>query len=253
MALMKSLWIPVLFCLVPGLHGAAAANTAVAEISEMGRDGCIRSVSAASSPRTAIVEVCVTESSSEILLSQRRRGGPARVFDRQPRTESGLSAYLVTTNSARQWLLLESQDSTPGSAWVLWDLSTGLKVLYGRSSNIPYVRDLDADGFAELVIFDDLLLTPTALWQDEAFGLPHVYRLGETMESRSLRDYPAVVREFIMQADIAIEAFSLPCASLTAAEQASDQNCRELAGFAAGAAKARDFAALFLSGRPPAR
>ena len=253
MTFVKSLCIPILLCLVPGLRAAAAANTVVAEISEMERDGCIRSVSAASSAGTAIAEVCVTESASEILLSQRRSGEPARVFERQPRTESGLSAYLVTTSSARQWLLLESQDSMPGSTWVLWDLSSGLKVMYGRSSNIPYVRDLDADGFAELVIFDDLLLTPTALWQDEAFGLPHVYRLGETMESRSLRDYPAVVREFIMQADIAIEAFSMPCASLTAAGKASDQNCRELAAFAASAAKARDFAALFLSGRPPTR
>jgi hypothetical protein len=82
--------------------------------------------------------------------------------------------------------------------------------MYGRSSTIPYVRDLDADGFAELVIFDDLLITPTSRWQDEAFGMPHVYRLGDTMESRSLREYPAVVRDFIMQAEIAIDASTAP-------------------------------------------
>ena len=36
--------------------------------------------------------------------------------------------------------------------------------------------------------------------------MPRVYRLADTLESRSLRDYPSVVRDFILQADIAIEA-----------------------------------------------
>jgi hypothetical protein len=125
--------------------------------------------------------------------------------------------------------------------------------MFGRSSNIPYVRDLDGDGLAELVVFDDLLITPTALWQDEAFGLPRVYRLGETMESRSLRDYPSVVRDFIMHAEIAIEAFTTPCVEMPPVDRMTEDNCREMAGFAASAAKARDFAALFLSGRPPPR
>jgi len=242
----------VLLGIVPAVQAVAAVSPP-AEIIEMDRDGCLHSAVAAKAQGNAVEEVCISESATEVLLSQRQPGRAARTFARQPRTDSGLSAYLVTTAATRQWLLLESQDKMPGSAWVLWDLNSGVRVMYGRSSNIPYVRDLDADGYAELVIFDDLLLTPTALWQDEAFGLPHVYRLGETMESRSLRDYPAVVRDFIMQADIAIAAFAAPCESLSPGERAGDPTCRELEGFIAGANRAREFASLFLSGRPQAR
>ena len=243
----------LLLLLVPAWCGAGAAPVPLAEIGEMGRDGCIRSESARVLGGAAFAEVCIRDSGTEVLLSRARPAGSPEVFAREPRTETGMSAYLVTTRQARQWLLLESQGRVPGSSWVLWDLNSGARLMFGRSSNIPYIRDLDADGLAELVVFDDLLITPTALWQDEAFGLPRVYRLGETMESRSLRDYPSVVREFIMHAEIAIEAFTTPCVEMPPVDRMTEDNCREMAGFAASAAKARDFAALFLSGRPPPR
>lgn len=243
----------LMLCMVPAWCGAGGAPALLAEIGEMERDGCIRSAMAAELGGSTYSEVCIQETGTSVLLFRRRSGEPPGVFDRQPRTNSGMTAYLVTTRQARQWLLLESQDQSAGSAWVLWDLNSGTRVMYGRSSNIPYVRDLDADGLAELVVFDDLLITPTTLWQDEAFGLPRVYRLAETMEARSLRDYPVVVREFIMQAEIAIEAFTAPCIEMPPVDRMTEENCREMAGFAASATKARDFAALFLSGRPPPR
>lgn len=243
----------LLLLLAPLGCRAADAPGPLSEIGEMGRDGCIRSDVALAVRGGAYAEVCISESGAEVVLSRRRDGGPSTVFDRAPRTDSGISAYLVTTRQARQWLLLESQNKSPGSSWVLWDLNAGTRIMYGRSSNIPYIRDLDGDGLAELVVFDDLLITPTALWQDEAFGLPHVYRLAETMESRSLRDYPAVVRDFILQAEIAIEAFTIPCAEMPPVDRMTEENCREMAGYAASATRARDFAALFLTGRPPAR
>lgn len=246
--------LTLLLCLlVPPWCRAGDAPVPLAEIGEMGRDGCIRSDVALAVRGATYAEVCLKESGAEVVLSRRRPGESSRVFDREPRTDSGMSASLVTTRQARQWLLLESQSKSPGSSWVLWDLTAGTRVMYGRSSNIPYIRDLDSDGLAELVVFDDLLITPTTLWQDEAFGLPRVYRLAETMESRSLRDYPAVVRDFIDQAEIAIEAFTAPCAEMPPVDRMTEENCREMAGYAASATRARDFAALFLSGRPPAR
>lgn len=242
-----------LLILLPVWCAASDAPAPLAEIREAGRDGCIHSDFARSMGGGTYVDVCIKESGTDVVMSRRRPGEPESIFDREPRAATGFSAYLVTTRQARQWLLLESQGKAAGSSWVLWDLNSGSRIMYGRSSNIPYIRDLDADGLAELVVFDDLLITPTALWQDEAFGLPRVYRLAETMETRSLRDYPAVVREFIVQAEIAIEAFTAPCSDMPPVDRMTEENCREMAGFAASAAKARDFAALFLSGRPPPR
>jgi hypothetical protein len=252
--MMNSLPLLLLLVMVPAWCHAGAAPVSLAEIGEIGRDGCIHSESARKAPaKGAYSEVCVRESGAEMVLSRHRPGESASILDRQPRTESGMSAYLVTTRQSRQWLLVESQGKAPGSAWVLWDLNQGTRIMHGRSSNIPYIRDLDADGLAELVVFDDLLITPTSRWQDEAFGLPRVYRLADTMESRSLHDYPAVVREFIMQAEVAIEAFTAPCAEMPPVERMTEENCKEMASFAASATKARDFAALFLNGRPPLR
>lgn len=251
---MKKPLLPgVLLILLPVWCAASDAPAPLAEIREAGRDGCIHSDFARSMGGGTYVDVCIKESGTDVVMSRRRPGEPESIFDREPRAATGFSAYLVTTRQARQWLLLESQGKAAGSSWVLWDLNSGSRIMYGRSSNIPYIRDLDADGLAELVVFDDLLITPTALWQDEAFGLPRVYRLAETMETRSLRDYPAVVREFIVQAEIAIEAFTAPCSDMPPVDRMTEENCREMAGFAASAAKARDFAALFLSGRPPPR
>ena len=246
--------LPVLLLfLLPLWCAAGDAPVPLAEIRETGRDGCIHSDSAGLLGGGAYADVCIRESGADVLVSRRRPGESERIFDREPRTATGFSAYLVTTRQARQWLLLESQGKVSGSSWVLWDLTATARIMSGRSSNIPYIRDLDADGLAELVVFDDLLITPTALWQDEAFGLPRVYRLAEAMETRSLRDHPAVVRDFLGQAEIAIEAFTAPCVDLPPVDRMTEENCREMAGFAASATKARDFAALFLSGRPPPR
>jgi hypothetical protein len=238
---------------LPLLLALVSVPVLAAEIGELERDGCIRTESARARGSLAYEEVCIRETGAEVEVSRRRPGGRFEVLDRQPRTDSGMSAYLVTAPETRQWLLLESQGKASGSSWALWDLTAGSRILFGRSSNIPYIRDLDEDGVAELVVFDDLLITPTSRWQDEAFGLPRVYRLAETMESRSLRDYPSVVRDFIQQADIAIEAFTRPCIDLPPFDRMTEENCREMAGFAASATRARDFAALFLSGRPPVR
>jgi hypothetical protein len=243
----------LLLMLVPPLCAAGTAPAPLAEIRETGRDGCIHSDSADSLRGGTYAYVCIRESGADVVVSRRRPGEAEALFDREPRAAAGFSAYLVTTREARQWLLLESQGRVPGSSWVLWDLNSGARIMNGRSSNIPYIRDLDADGLAELVVFDDLLITPTALWQDEAFGLPRVYRLAETMETRSLRDYPEVVRDFMAQAEIAIEAFTAPCVDMPPVDRMTEENCKEMAGFAASATKARDFAALFLGGRPPSR
>jgi hypothetical protein len=243
----------LLLLLLPVCCAAGNPPVPLAEIRETGRDGCIHSDSARSLGGTTYVDVCVRESGTDVVLSRRRTGGSESIFDREPLAAAGFSAYLVTTRQAKQWLLLESQGKAPGSSWALWDLNSGARIMEGSSSTIPYIRDLDADGLAELVVFDDLAITPTTLWQDEAFGLPRVYRLAETMETRSLRDYPAVVREFIVQAEIAIEAFTAPCLDMPPVDRRTEDNCREMASFAASAAKARDFAALFLSGRPPPR
>lgn len=247
-------FLPVfLLVLLPVWCAADSAPVPLAEIRETGRDGCIHSDSARSLGEGTYADVCIRESGSEVLVTRHRAGEPERTFAREPRSDTGFSAYLVTTRAARQWLLLESQGKTPGSSWVLWDLNSGARIMNGRSSDIPYIRDLDADGLAELVVFDDLLITPTALWQDEAFGLPRVYRLAETMETRSLRDYPDVVRDFIAQAEVAIAAFTAPCAEMPPVDPRTEANCKEMEGFAASATRARDFAALFLSGRPPPR
>jgi hypothetical protein len=251
--MMNSLLPGLLLILLPVWCAASDAPVRPAEIRETGRDGCIHSDSAGSLGAGAYADVCIRESGTEVVVSRHRQGEPESILAREPVTASGFSAYLVTTPQARQWLLLESQGKVSGSSWVLWDLTSGSRIMYGRSSNIPYIRDLDGDGLAELVVFDDLLITPTALWQDEAFGLPRVYRLAETMETRSLRDYPAVVRDFLVQAEIAIEAFTAPCSDMPPLDRMTAENCREMAGYAASATKARDFAALFLSGRPPPR
>ena len=243
----------LLFMLLPVWSAAGEAPVPLAEIRETGRDGCIHSDSARSLGGYTYADVCIRESGTDVVVSRHRPGEPESILDREPRTTTGFSAYLVTTRQARQWLLLESQGKAPGSSWALWDLKSGARIMNGRSSNIPYIRDLDADGLAELVVFDDLLITPTTLWQDEAFGLPRVYRLAETMETRSLRDYPDVVRDFILQAEVAIEAFTAPCVDMPPVDLRTEENCKEMAGFAASATKARDFAALFLSGRPPPR
>ncbi|MEQ1581651.1 MAG: hypothetical protein ABL964_13765 [Steroidobacteraceae bacterium] len=251
--MMKPLLPGLLLILLPAWCVASDAPLPLAEVRETGRDGCIHSESARSLGAGAYVDVCIRESGPDVLVSRHRQGEPESIFAREPRTAAGFSAYLVTTRQARQWLLLESQGKAPGSSWVLWDLNSGSRIMHGRSSNIPYIRDLDADGLAELVVFDDLLITPTTLWQDEAFGLPRVYRLAEAMEARSLRDYPDVVRDFLAQAEIAIEAFTAPCIDMPPVDRRTEENCKEMAGFAASATKARDFAALFLSGRPPPR
>lgn len=245
-------------CLIPALLflslpvPSLAASVPVAEIGEMDRDGCIRAPDRRGGSRPYVL-VCIRETGDEAVISGQRPGRAPEVLDRLPRTETGLSAYLATTRETRQWLLVESQGRGPGSSWVLWDLTAGSRTMLGRSSNIPYIRDLDEDGVAELVVFDDLLITPTSRWQDEAFGLPRVYRLADTLESRSLRDYPSVVRDFILQADIAIEAFTTPCIEMPPVDRMTEDNCREMAEYAASATRARDFAVLFLSGRPPLR
>lgn len=247
----------VMFATLAGIVGvqiivttSSAAEDALPEIVGSNKEGCVVSARSVSRDPRFLSKVCwIVGSDGASLLGNQLSGLEVVLLERQP-VESTSLLTLISLPSERQWLLTDWQDEERGSLWSLWDLNSRTKVLEGQSAQEPEVGLEESNNAVRLVVFIDLMITPKNVWQDEAFGLPQVYRLGDFLEARPIRDYPEVIEKFANSADSAAKSFRSSCDSVNGPSSDLDEACRLAAEYEKTARLAEQLARRLLGGRP---
>jgi len=129
---------------------------------------------------------------------------------------------LISEGEGGQWLVVDYYNTEPrpdgaSRLTLVYSLSPPQKLLTARPQRVE-VKDLDQDGTTELVLYE--VLSPTRY--DIQVGWPHVYTFRGTLESESLRRYPAAVRSFLDEASQTATHLKDVCKVITETSQSLD-------------------------------